>query len=145
MRVLFIILSSIVFMGCVTGYGPVGWKGGYSDQKLNKDLYEVSFEGNGYTNKTLVNNYFLKRCAEITTNEGYDYFAMVDQSAEANITDMGTYYSGSISPNGYGGYNQSGHAQNQSVTRHIRTGVIKLFKEGSQPNISYSAKELASR
>ena len=128
--------------GCATTYQKDGFTGGYSDMKLGKDLFQISFRGNGYTGSGRVQNFFLRRCAELTIEQGYEYFAFVNQEAEASQTNLGTTYNGNVSQNYAGGYTYSGTANTTTVNKHKRTGVIKLFKEGSQPSVAYDAKEV---
>lgn len=142
MRFLSLILVSGLLSACATSYQPQGYSGGYTDMKLGKDIYQVSFKGNGYTGSDRVNRFFLRRCAELTQQQGYEYFALVNQEAEANQQITGTNYNGTATSNYGGGYNYSGTMNTTTITRHGRTGVIKLFKEGTQPPVAYEAKEI---
>lgn len=128
--------------GCATSYQPNGFSGGYSDMKLNKDIYQVTFNGNGYTSGDRVQRFFLRRCAEVTLEQGFDFFALVNQEAQSNQYATGGTYNGTATPSYGGGYNYYGSSSVETVTKHSRTGVIKLFKAGSQPEISYDAKEV---
>jgi hypothetical protein len=65
-------------MGCATGYQPHSFMGGYSDQKIDDNTVEVSFRGNGYTAPETVHVYLLRRCAEVTKQDRYDYFVLVN-------------------------------------------------------------------
>jgi hypothetical protein len=56
----------------------------------------VSFKGNGYTGHEKVEVYLLRRCADVTIADGYDYFVIVDKNEEAahsSIQTSGTYSS----------------------------------------------------
>lgn len=108
--------------------------------KLGKDIYQVVFRGNGYTGSERVNRFFLRRCAEITEQQGYEYFALINQEAQTTQYDGGTTYNGTATSNYGGGFNYSGSAYTSTITKHERTGVIKLFKEGAQPPIAFDAK-----
>lgn len=118
----------ITISSCATGYGPKGWQGGYTEMKLGEDIYKVAFHGNSSTESEEVYNYFLRRCADLTIIKGYEYFAFIDQSTTSQ-TNIGTVNNGSSS-------------QFYSSTEHSKIGIIKMYKNGDQPKISFSAKEV---
>ncbi|WP_370307375.1 CC0125/CC1285 family lipoprotein [Sinimarinibacterium flocculans] len=85
--------------GCATQatpYQPVKNGYGYSEQKLEEDRYRVSFFGNTRTDYETVTDYVLYRAAEITLDNGYDHFVMVDRSTQ------GTQQAGSAPTVGIG-------------------------------------------
>lgn len=43
----------------------------------------VSFKGNGFTGRQKVENYLLYRCAEVTLNDGFDYFVLASEDIES--------------------------------------------------------------
>ncbi len=53
--------------------------GGFADQRLDAEHFRVSFSGNSMTSRERVETYLLYRAAELTVNEGYDWFEMVDR------------------------------------------------------------------
>jgi len=57
---------------------------GYSEQKLESNRYRVWFAGNSKTPRETVENYVLYRAAEITLDNGYDYFVMSERSTEGD-------------------------------------------------------------
>jgi len=69
---------------CVTPYGPRGMTGGYMDEKIDDDTYLVSFNGNGNTSSDRVWFYWIYRCAELTKEQGYDYFTItpIDKTSQ---------------------------------------------------------------
>lgn len=76
------LLSLVTFMliGCIskTPYQRMGPMGGYSDHRLDANTFLVEFQGNGSTSQITVKTYLLYRCAEVTTEAGYDYFEVVE-------------------------------------------------------------------
>ena len=66
-----------------TTYGPMGLAGGYEDYAINEDTYHVKFAGNGFTSQAQVEAYWLKRCAHLIYQEGYDYFEIIE--AQTNV------------------------------------------------------------
>jgi hypothetical protein len=74
--------------GCETAtpYQPLehGSKvsGGFSDQKLDADHFTVSFKGNSDTLRAKVESYLLYRAAQITVEQGFDWFETVDRHTD---------------------------------------------------------------
>ena len=62
--------------------------GGYSEQRVEANRFRVNFSGNSLTSRETVEGYLLFRAAELTVQEGYDWFAVVDRNTE---TDRRTY------------------------------------------------------
>lgn len=76
--VLFLLLS-LGLAGCATGYARHGFTGGYSDMKLQDDIYRVAFNGNAYCSGGRAEDFTLLRCAELTLEQGYKYFIIIDE------------------------------------------------------------------
>jgi hypothetical protein len=73
--------------GCAgpTPYQPstsLQGSGGYSEQRLAADRYRVTFAGNSMTSRETVENYLLYRAAELTAQQGYEWFIMADRDVE---------------------------------------------------------------
>jgi hypothetical protein len=51
--------------------------GGYREIQLTSNTYRVMFFGNGYTNSELAVEYALRRCAELTQQNGYRYLGIL--------------------------------------------------------------------
>ena len=56
--------------------------GGYSEVRLEPNRYRVNFAGNSMTSRETVEGYLLYRAAELTLQEGYDSFAIVDRHTD---------------------------------------------------------------
>jgi len=56
--------------------------GGYSEQHPAPDRYIVRFHGNELTARDRVEGYLLYRAAELTIQNGYDWFLIVDRHTE---------------------------------------------------------------
>jgi hypothetical protein len=52
--------------------------GGFTDERLDDTHFRVTFKGNDMTSRMRVENYLLYRAAELTADQGYDWFEMVD-------------------------------------------------------------------
>lgn len=53
--------------------------GGFTDAALAPDRYRVTFSGNSLTSRETVEGYLLYRAAELTLQQGYDSFSIVDR------------------------------------------------------------------
>lgn len=80
--------AALILAGCVspTPYQPRDNGQGYTEQKLEKDRYRVTFAGNSETPRETVENYLLYRAAEITLREGKDYFVVVTREGETHTS-----------------------------------------------------------
>ncbi|MFA5940042.1 MAG: hypothetical protein WC809_11865 [Sinimarinibacterium sp.] len=79
-------LMVVGLAGCfrATPYQPKDRGYGYSEQKLESNRYRVTFSGNSITARETVENYLLYRAAELTLENGYDFFVMVSQETGAD-------------------------------------------------------------
>jgi hypothetical protein len=69
--------------GCTT-YHAAGASGGFSETKLSDRLYQVRFQGNGYTSNDRVSVFILRRAAELTLEQGFRYFTVVGQQTQTS-------------------------------------------------------------
>ncbi len=82
------LMLTFVLVACATAtpYQPniSGQKisGGYSDERLADDRYRVDFAGNFLTSRDRVEGYLLYRAAELTIQNGYDWFMLIDHRTE---------------------------------------------------------------
>jgi len=58
--------------------------GGYSDQRLEPDRWRVTFAGNTVTARETVESYLLFRAAELTLQQGADWFETVDRRTDSD-------------------------------------------------------------
>jgi len=99
--------AMLVVAGCATetAYRPATGSGferaGYSDRMIEPNRFMVSFAGNSYTSRDTVERYLLYRSAELTVQQGYDYFILSDRNTDKRTR---TYATPSIAggPYGYG-------------------------------------------
>lgn len=84
--------TSLLMTGCAyrsTPYQPLSSAnriaGGYSDERVSEDRYRVSFAGNTLTSREKVEAYLLFRAAELTLEQGRDWFAIEDRVVEHEV------------------------------------------------------------
>jgi hypothetical protein len=96
-------LSVTALGGCTTAtpYQPYrpesvsGVHGGYSEHRLAPDRFVVRFHGNALTPRDRVERYMLYRAAELTLQNGYDTFEILERHTEHDVetyVDRGPWY-----------------------------------------------------
>jgi hypothetical protein len=65
-----------------TPYAPSQGGFGYSDARIEENRFRVVFRGNALTPRETVELYLLHRAAEVTLENGYDWFRIVRPVAE---------------------------------------------------------------
>jgi hypothetical protein len=156
--------STSVVAGCATetAYRPATGSGfyrtGYSDTRITPNRFRVTFAGNTITDRDVVERYLLFRSAELTTQNGYDYFVMADRDTDRQARTYSTPgawgpgfgpYSGLWGPrwgfygrfgyrswdpfwgNGWGGW--GGGADVRTVDRYEASAEIVMFKGRPEP------------
>jgi hypothetical protein len=80
--------ATLALAGCETAttYHPATGPGfnreGFSEQRIEANRYMVSFSGNSVTSRDTVDRYLLYRAAELTVQNGYDTFQLVDRNTD---------------------------------------------------------------
>ena len=85
--VLVALAGALALGACATAtpYQPAGFngqRGGYAEQRLESNRYSVSFSGNSVTSRDQVEMSLLLRSAELTVENGYDWFATVTRATD---------------------------------------------------------------
>jgi hypothetical protein len=101
-RLIPVALAALTLTACATAtpYEPAGkdtYGTGYSEQRVEPDRWQVNFSGNSSTSRQTVESYMLYRAAELTVQNGYDWFQTVDRSTQTHTSFVGT-------PGPYGPY-----------------------------------------
>ena len=123
MKTLTIVFLLSLITSCATSYKKSGWGGGYNDSQVSTDMYEVEFNGNGYTSEGTVLNYLKRRCAELTIEKGYTHYSIIK---ERDTNDSYLYtntMNGNIS----------------SVNKHGKRVTIKLLRNHPENDFAYDA------
>ena len=81
-----LLLLLLVACATATPYQPnlpgQNVSGGYSEKYLGQNRYKVWFAGNTLTSRDTVEGYLLYRAAELTVQNGYDWFRITDHTTE---------------------------------------------------------------
>ncbi|MBW8813808.1 MAG: hypothetical protein JF588_10325 [Caulobacterales bacterium] len=59
--------------------------GGFSEIRLEPNRFRVTFAGNSLTSRETVEGYLLYRAAELTVQNGYDWFRIVDRDTDKKV------------------------------------------------------------
>jgi len=127
-HILMIILPAFIMLSCApvpTGYWKLGVGDpytGYSETQIQKDVFQVSYKCNDATTYDTMKGLLAYRCAEITLQNGYDYFIVIEEK------DITTEDFWGMAPGGRRRYD----ASLQSVKAPGATVLIKL-KHGKKP------------
>lgn len=86
--------AALLLAGCMTAtpYAPAapGHREGFSESRIDQDHWRVSFSGNSATPRDTVETYLLYRAAELTVQQGYDWFETTQRSTERKSTYVPT-------------------------------------------------------
>jgi hypothetical protein len=81
-------LSALALAACATTTpyqaAPAGGGYGYSERRVEDNRYTITFNGNSLTERATVENYLLYRAAELTLQQGFDYFVVSQRATEGN-------------------------------------------------------------
>ena len=129
-------LGLLCLTGCATGYHREGFLGGYSDAQLGEDVFQVRFNGNGYTGSGRAADFALLRCAEVAIENGYPYFVIVNgentESRSTHTTPTTTTGSATVVGNSiYGTVTTTGGQTYDIVRPSTRNTIIGLKKKPS--------------
>jgi len=128
---------SMALAGCATTYQKEGLTGGFSETQLGENIWKVHFRGNGYTRGERAGDLAMLRCAELTLNNGYSYFALADSQAGNNVSAYKdptySYTTGSATANGntaYGYANTTTYGGNlHFINKPSATNIVVMFKD----------------
>ena len=135
---------------CATSYGSKGLFGGFEEMRIDGNTMRVHFQGNGYTSKQTVETYTLMRCAELTQENGFDWFLVVDDDTEAKDTQVHSGSTNYSSTSGVAGINSLGNVNygsstsgwtSPSATFNIRkydSGVVIKMFSGERPQEAFN-------
>jgi hypothetical protein len=81
-RIKLVFVAAVLLLsGCATAYQPDGISGGYSDRRLSDNTAQVTFRGNRFDTPEMLHSYLLRRCADVTLQNGYEYFVLAGSGA----------------------------------------------------------------
>ncbi|SEI98835.1 hypothetical protein SAMN05428950_101776 [Sphingomonas sp. OV641] len=102
--------GALLVTGCATEtpYRPATGSGfyrtGFSERQVEANRFLVNFAGNTVTDRDTVERYLLFRAAELTLQNGFDYFVTVDRQTDRQARTYSTPGAGFGPGWGYGGW-----------------------------------------
>jgi hypothetical protein len=149
MRIFAIVALSVLLGACATAYKPKGFTGGFSETQLDRNVFRVSFRGNGYTRPERAEDFALLRSAELVLKNGFTHFIIIDgrSSTEygAYTTPTQSYTTGSVTSFGntaYGSATTTTYGgQTFLIRRPSATNTIVCFQgKPDIPGLVYDAQ-----
>lgn len=137
--------------GQPTPYQPATDGYGYSQQQIEDNRYRVAFAGNELTPAGTVQNYLLYRAAELTLDEGYDYFVVVDREVERSTSysgtaDLGADHWSRWDDDSVGGFGLSTYSANPSHRYTTYADIVMFQGEKPQSDVNaYDARDVLRR
>ena len=135
-----VIFMAVLLSGCATVYQSEGFTGGYSETQLGENVFQVSFRGNGYTDRERASDFALLRSAELTLEKGFRYFVIVESEKHSKVgaytTPSTSYTTGSAYGSGnyaYGSATTTTYGgQTYLISKPRATNTILCFKDKPQ-------------
>ncbi|MEL6363529.1 MAG: hypothetical protein AAFR11_01655 [Pseudomonadota bacterium] len=150
-------LAALVLAACATAtpYTPANDRGyGFSEQRIEQDRFRITFSGNSLTDRSTVETYLLFRAAELTIQNDYDFFQLVENDTETQrtYTSSGAAIGGVWGPRGFPGYYAYGwgwggfpyDARIREIRRYSATAYIVMGR-GPKPAdnvLAYDARDV---
>jgi hypothetical protein len=139
MRIVHLILYAVALTltACATAYKPQkGFAGGYSDTQLDINVFRIAFYSNAYTSAERTEDLALLRSAEITLQNGFTHFILIDGPStkviSTHTTPTQSATSANVTANGnkaYGTANTLTYAgQTYIISKPKSTNTIMCFK-----------------
>ena len=94
MRTLLLAVAVGLLSACATAtpYQPaVTDRYGFEETRIETNRVRINFRGNTLTERETVETYLLYRAAELTLENGFDYFIVADRDTERESRLQGTY------------------------------------------------------
>jgi hypothetical protein len=77
---LLVVALGALTTGCATTYHTQSLTGGFTETRLDENVFQVRFAGNGYTSRERAADFCLLRCCELAQQYGYAYLIVVDSA-----------------------------------------------------------------
>ena len=134
--------AAMILCACGTPYGSYGLLGGYTETQLGENVWQVTFESNGYTTQATTVRYAMLRCAELTLEQGYRYFAIINKDAYSQAAGVMSSGSFNATSNRMGNTmytNGSMSGLSAMISYPTADQTIMMFHEKPEGVLSYDA------
>lgn len=90
MRFVLPLVASACVAACATAYQPQGLSGGFTETQIDRNVFRISFNGNGYTSVERAEEMALLRSAEIALKNGFTHFVIADARSRTSYSSFTT-------------------------------------------------------
>ena len=128
-------LAALGICACAstTPYQPLSRGEGYSEQKLEANRYRIAFAGNSSTPRRTIENYVLYRAAELTLDNGFDYFVLSGTTRDRARSGVGVGFGG-FSIGSSGGVGVGVGASSGSNGGSVDQAEVVMFRGAKPPD-----------
>jgi len=139
-RSVFLLSFVLIVTSCATPYQAANFVGGFSETQLDIDLFTISFNGNGYTSSERASDFALLRCADLSLENNYLFFKIIDSQSNIkttySVTTDSNYDANSFGRSIYG--NSTSRTNVQTIEKPTISITIRLLKEKADGTYSAS-------
>ncbi len=147
MKKLATVCTILMLSACATPYGKYGIAGGYTDSRIDENTFSISVDTNGFTNQQTTSMHAMYRAAELTVENGYDYFVIINDSKNPTGMTMNMPGSAHTTINSFGSTATARTTYTPGAAIPMvfpnSTLVIKSFK-GNKPTDAANAYDARS-
>lgn len=139
---------ALAVSGCATAYGEMGFTGGVSAAQIGPNQWRITAAGNAYTDADTISDFAMRKAAETTLEQGYEWFGIVS-SEDRTRSELGSFttpsttnFSASQFGNTVSGTSTTygGGTSVYSMTKPGRSMVIEMGR-GQRPRGAFDAAE----
>ena len=138
------IVLALAIAGCATGYQSKGLSGGFTDTQLDSNVWQVTFNGNGYTSVEKVRDFALLRGSELTLKNGFSYFYLQDEQQSQTNSSFSTGGSSNTYANCYGSSCTANTnytpGQTYNIKKHGNTRIVVMLEQKPEQGFVYNAR-----
>jgi hypothetical protein len=84
------VISTIALSGCATKYQAQSFTGGFSETRLDTNVFRVTFNGNGFTGSQRAEDLVLLRSAELAIKNNFSFFVIAEAKSGSNYSSYTT-------------------------------------------------------
>ena len=140
-------VTAMACAGCATSYQSNGFTGGFLESQLAPDVFEVTFNGNGYTSSKRTKDFTMLRSAELCQKHGFTHFVILGKenssSTHSYTTPGQSYTTGTAYAYGNSAtyYGQTTYTPGQTYhfVKPSSSMTIKLLPSKPTEGMSYEA------
>ncbi|HGW3981557.1 hypothetical protein R4534_10710 [Acinetobacter baumannii] len=135
-------LATVGLQACTTPYQEMGASGGVEATIIDDNVFQVRASVNGYTHKSIANQYALRKAAEVSKSLGCSYFSAINNTSQSYNQNISKVDAGLMTtPNGV--YYVSSAGTQYKLIKPSRNNTYVCFNEKPNtvlPGLIYNVK-----